>query len=408
MAASPRYHRRLLPLFLLALPALHALWNVYAAVRTRAAVLELPAETDGMAQWPRVSVVVPARDERDAIEAATRAKLESDYPDLEIVLVDDRSTDGTSEIADRVAAEDPRVRVVHVRELPSGWLGKVHALARGVEAATGEWLVFSDADVHMSKSLLRRVVFAAEQRGLDFVGMMPRIHSNGLFIDAAISSFVRMLVAGARVWQVMDPAAPAAFGNGVFNMARRSVYEKTTGYEWVRLEIVDDQAFGEMMKAAGARVGIFVGSDDLSLTFYRSLSEAMRGLEKNGYTLLGQMYSHRLVGLALLLLYVEVGPLVALLFPETRVAGASILAVTAFLQVALARAGRRPVLPALLPSIGPLLFVAFAVRSAILIHRSGGVRWRDTFYPLEELRRGRRLAVSRPLAVPWRARTEER
>lgn len=343
---------------------------------------------------------MPACNEGDTIEAATKAKLESDYPNLEVVLVDDRSTDATSSIMDRLAADDPRVRVVHVRELPSGWLGKVHALERGVEVATGEWLLFSDADVHISKTLLRRAVSEAEARGLDFVGMMPRLWSSGFFVDALLSSIMRLLVAGARLWKAVDPRSRAAFGNGVFNLARRSVFDRTPGYEWLRLEVVDDQAFGEMMKDAGARFGMFVAREDLGLHFYTSLGEAMRGLEKNGYVLLGQLRAHRLVLFATLLLYLEVGPLAALALPEARVAGACVLVTTALVQASLARAGGRPLPPALVPALGPLLFVAFAVRSAVLVHLRGGISWRGTFYRLSDLRRGQRLAVSRPV---WRA-----
>ncbi|MEK7768052.1 MAG: glycosyltransferase family A protein, partial [bacterium] len=110
------------------------------------------------AAWPRLSVLVPACNEADTLEPALETLLRSDYPDLEVILVDDRSTDGTGAVVDRLAARDARIVPVHVAALPPGWLGKVHAMHVALPHATGEWLLFSDADVHAAPDTIRRAV----------------------------------------------------------------------------------------------------------------------------------------------------------------------------------------------------------------------------------------------------------
>lgn len=379
----------------LVLPALYAAWNVYATARGLAALPHLPDAPSAPPSWPKVSVVVPARDEMATLEKATRSKLESDYPNLEIVLVDDRSTDGTSELVDRLAAEDPRVVAVHVDTLPEGWLGKVHALARGSAAATGDWLLLIDADIHVAPSVLRRVVSVAEEQHIDFVTMMPRLWSGTLGRDIAMAFFVRALIVGSRLWKVADPSSRVSVGGGVFNLVRRSAYERTGGFAWIKLELADDVAFGQMMKQSHARCAVFECVDGLGLHFYETLGQLMRGLEKNGYAAMGQLVPSRAFVSFLLAFYVEIGPLLALASPlqGLRVGGAAMLVVLVVVQITIARRLRTPLASAAVPVVGALLFLFFALRSVILTQWQGGVFWRGTFYPLAELRKGRRLEI---------------
>jgi hypothetical protein len=380
---------------LVALPgALYALFGLYALIRTIRSVRPLPAPGARVA-WPRVSIVVPACNEADTLRDATRTKLASDYPNLEVVVVDDRSTDGTSEIADALAAEDRRVRVVHVRELPDGWLGKIHALARGVEVATGELLLFSDADVRMAPDLLRRAIAVAEDERLGFLALFPQILSSGPLIDVAMSGMLRQLVVAGRPWKVPDPRSTVSVGSGVFNLARRADFERTPGFAWLKLETVDDVAFGQMMKASGARCAVRSAGDRLSLHFYRSLGEFLRGIEKNGYSVLGMLRLHLAALVAALVLLVEVGPFVGVVWPGAppvaRVVGGAALLVTSIVQGGIAAWAKRDVLPAVVPLFGPLVCLFGMVRAVVLAHARGGVTWRGTKYSLPALREGLRV-----------------
>jgi len=112
-------------------------------------------------RWPLVSVLVPANNEQDTLFDAMQSLLRVDYPNLEVVIIDDRSTDRTGAVAEQLAAADPRIRILHIDELPAGWLGKVHALHRGIEVCNGEWLLFTDADVELRRGTLRRALTTA-------------------------------------------------------------------------------------------------------------------------------------------------------------------------------------------------------------------------------------------------------
>lgn len=376
-----------------AIAALNVAFSLYSTVRGLGALIRPPRQVEPREHWPKVSLIVPACNEADTIEAATRAKLQSDYPALEIVLVDDRSTDGTGEILDRLAATDSRVRVVHLTELPSGWLGKVHALSCGCQQASGDYFLFCDADVHIDADFLRRCMAEVTDRKLEFVTALPKILPSSFALDVVLATFVRLLVVGGRLWLVGDPTSRAAVGGGVFGMVERRAFERTPGFEWLRLEIADDVALGQMMKRHGARSAVLDGCDAIRLHFYRSFGEMMRGLEKNGYAVFGGLRPLRLAAMVTVMLGLELVPLIALAAgsPVQRVAGGVMVASLALCQVLVARTGRRDLLSALVPAVGVLALVVFAVRSAILVHARGGVVWRGTRYPLAELRAGRRL-----------------
>ncbi len=121
-----------------------------AALHARKLASLSALQLDTPAQWPTVSVLVPAKNEEDTLFAAMQSLLQVDYPALEIILINDRSTDRTGEIIERLALLDSRVRQIHIDHLPDGWLGKVHALHQGIDVSSGEWLLFTDADIHFA------------------------------------------------------------------------------------------------------------------------------------------------------------------------------------------------------------------------------------------------------------------
>ncbi len=221
--------------------------------------------------WPRVSQIVPACNEAESIEAAIRSRLAEGYPDTQLVLVEDRSDDGTAAIVDRLAADDRRIRVVHLRDLPDGWLGKVHALHSGVREADGEWLLFSDADVHLAPGALCRAVNYAEQHRLDHLAVLPELWPTTFLLDAVLATFVRIFCLITRMWSLTGPRWRTPLGIGAFNLVRRSAFERTAGFEWLRLEVVDDLGLAQMLHATGASGGIAGGRGLVGLRWYRTL-----------------------------------------------------------------------------------------------------------------------------------------
>ena len=345
--------------------------------------------------WPKLSVVIPACNEGDTLGGAIRTILDQDYPDIEIVLIDDRSTDDTGRIVDRAAADDKRVLPVHITDLPDGWLGKVNALQHGLQQTSGQFVLFTDADVHMAPGTLRRAVAFAENRRLDHLALIPDCWAATLLTDTAVSGFFRIFLVGMRTWEVENPKSSAFVGVGAFNMIRRESFAKTAGFEWLRLEVADDVGLGMMMKRSGARSAVAHGRDLVGLHWYRSITEMARGAEK-GYSSLGRCNPLRMVGMILLLSALELAPFIAVLLwtmPWLQIAGTVTLLVGAATVFALHRWSKRPILPGLLVPVAIALNVGFTIRAAWLGFRRGGVVWRGTLYPSRVLREGVRVKL---------------
>jgi cellulose synthase/poly-beta-1,6-N-acetylglucosamine synthase-like glycosyltransferase len=223
-----------------------------AFLRTRRSVPFVRDFDDpALAEWPRVSMVIPARNEEETIEPAVRSRLRDAYPNLEVLLIDDRSTDGTGAAIDRLAAEDSRVVPVHVTELPADWLGKQHAMQVGLDHASGTWILFTDADVHATPGCLRRAVARCEVRGFDLLAVIPELRGAGFVLDAVIAQFLRTVLVATRPWAIQDAGTSGGVGAGAFSLVRRSTLDRSPGLEWLKLELADDIALGQMLKASG-------------------------------------------------------------------------------------------------------------------------------------------------------------
>lgn len=384
------------PWALLAPSALGALWGAYAVHQTLRCVPMLVAwPMVEPASWPKVSLIVPARDEATHLEAAVRSRLDDDYPNLEVVLVDDRSTDGTGALVDALAAADARVKAVHITALPDGWLGKLYAMQQGVEAATGEWLLFSDADVLFAPSTLRRAVAWAEAGPYDHIAVLPDFFVRSVPLDTLIDTFGRMLIVGGRLWRVADMGSRAAVGGGLFNLVRAGALAKTPGLAWLKLEVADDVALAQMLKDHGARPSILNARGLVGLGFYDSVWQFAVGLEKTGFSVLGRYRVSVLLAVCTVGLWVEWGAVLALALGEGLVRAVA-LGVVVLALGSWARLGRwagRPVWTVPLQPLAMVAFVAMALRAMVLVFVRGGVAWRGTVYPLAALRAGSRLRL---------------
>jgi len=344
-------------------------------------------------RWPRLTMVVPARDEAGGIEAALASKLACGYPELEIVAVDDRSRDETGAILDRAAASDPRVKVTHLDALPEGWLGKLHAMKKGLEVATGEWVLFSDADVHVEKGTLERLIAHAESESIDFVAVFPKMRHVSLLVDALISALIRMIAFTGRVWSANDDRSHVGMGVGAFNLGRRRVLEESGAIEQLRMEIADDVALGALIKQRGSRTRFFAGRSDVHVVFVDSIASAARSIEKGGgwlgFSLLGPM----LVPLAAISFEIGI-PVVAIAYGGiAAIFGIAALLIATLAHVLMSRHFGHPIRGALIWPIGYVLNMFLALRSGMKAWKQQGVYWRSTFYPREILEKGRRLMI---------------
>ncbi len=348
--------------------------------------------------WPSVSVVSAARNEEAALAESLASRLADGYPNLEVVIVDDRSDDATPRIIADFARRDPRVRPIRVDELPDGWLGKVHALQRGVEVATGEWLLFSDGDVIMEPGMLGKAVAHCEAERYDLLALVPEFRSRSRIVDVLWAIFMRVISLVVSPASVRDTASKVAMGSGGFTLVRRRVFDATPGFSHLRLETADDVSLGAMVKAAGGRCDFMNGRSAASVSIYGSLGEFYRGVEKNGSTLAGPPFV-LLATLFALLGCLEYSPLVAVAVGfSTGQAWLGWLGLaTTFLATAATVAPTRRstglIWPGLLWPIGWVLMASGVLRSAWLFHRRGGALWRGTFYPKAEIRDAQRFKL---------------
>jgi hypothetical protein len=382
---------------------LHILWPsfrgiiafawVVSAIELVAGVRTIPALRDSVpaedARCPAVSILFAGRDEAEKMPAAIQTMLSLDYPRYEVIAVDDRSEDSTGAILAAAAARDPRLKPARVDSLPPGWLGKPHALERAFERSSGEWLVFTDADVHFAPDLLRRAVALAENQGWDHLTLLaaPKLFTAGEKI--VLTFFGVCFLMGTRPWQARDPKSRGYTGIGAFQMVRRSAYEKSGTHRRLAMEVVDDLKLGKMVKEAGFRSGIARGGEAVSVHWHAGLGNTIRGTTKNFFASTGfklWIVAAQVVGM----LVMFVLPVVALGFARGWALAFAALAVALPLGLAAGVAhelGAPAWYGATYPA-GALIMCWMLIRSTAVTLWQGGVTWRGTFYPIEELRKG--------------------
>jgi hypothetical protein len=351
---------------------------------------------------PLVTVVVPARDEAAAVERAVRSLLAQDYPALEVLAVDDRSTDGTFDILRRLAAGDRRLAAIRVDRLPEApdgwpaWLGKPHAMYLAASRARGAWLLFTDADVVHAPTVVSRAMRVALRDGRDHLTLFPKAVMASPLERAFMGVLGLAVLIGRQVWDIPDPRRSASIGIGAFNLVRRDLYDRFGGHAALRLEVVDDLALGVEAKRAGGRSEALFAGDLVWLRWYPSVAAAVRGLTKNLFAAVGYSVP-AVMGVLALQAVLGLGPYLGLLLAPGP-ARLPYLATSLGILVAFAVYGRRSSgeggwAAGLLVPAAALLFMAAFVRSTYLTLARGGVEWRGTLYPLAALRAATRIGL---------------
>jgi glycosyltransferase involved in cell wall biosynthesis len=340
---------------------------------------------------PRVSIIVPARNEEESIEASLRALLALDYDDYEVIAVNDRSTDRTGEIMERVSKTGPeaRLRVIHHRELPAGWLGKTHAMWTATSEATGDWLLFTDADVLFKADSLRRAMAYAEAERADHLVLLPRMIMKRPGEFMMIAFFQMMFVFGHRPWKVADPASQDHMGVGAFNLIRRSAYEAVGTYAALRMEVLDDMKLGKIVKNAGFAQRNVFGADLISIRWAHGAMGVVNNLTKNFFAVLSFQWWRTLIS-AFGLLFLNLMPFVGVLLAHgwARLPyGIALFSMFAIYVGMWLRSGMPPYYFLLHP-VSTALFTYILMRSMFHTLWNDGIVWRGTKYPLEELRKG--------------------
>lgn len=252
--------------------------------------------TPPLADAPLISVCVPARNEERNIRACVESILAQDFPNFEVVVLDDRSTDATPEILRQLPAQNNKLKIIHGSDLPTGWAGKPHALFQASAAARGEWLCFVDADTFLVPNTLSACYAKAIQTKADMFTIMT-FQILGSFWEKVVMPIVMTaLSVGFSPRKVNDPKSRDAIANGQFILIKRSVYDAIGGHESVKDQIVEDKAISERVKWNGYRLIVANGYSMARTRMYTSLPEMWEGWTKNIYLGLSDRPSLMLLG----------------------------------------------------------------------------------------------------------------
>jgi glycosyltransferase involved in cell wall biosynthesis len=341
---------------------------------------------------PRVSIIVPARNEEKHIEEALSKLLALDYDNYEVIAVNDRSTDRTGEVMDRVAASPQAhgcLKVIHIKELPPQWLGKTHAMWTAAEQATGDWLLFTDADVLYKPETIRRAITYAEVEQAGHVVLFPQMIMKTPGERMMIAFFQTLFMFGHRPWKVADPKAKDHIGVGAFNLIRRAAYEKVGTYERLRMEVLDDMKLGKVVKEAGIPQRNVFGADLISIHWAEGAHGVMNNLTKNFFAVLSFRWELTMIccfGLA----YLNLWPFLGVFLAPGWARAPYALALICMLSIYIGMSRRSSIAPYyfVLHPVSSILFVYTLFHSMLLTLRKKGVVWRGTFYPLNELKKG--------------------
>lgn len=364
---------------------LAALWWAVLArvVIARRGLPSLDGATPGTPRLPSLSVVIAASNEAHTLPASLDSLLAQDYPGLQVVAVDDRSTDGTGDLLRERAARDPRLLPLEVRELPDGWLGKTHALQVGASVASGEILLFTDADVIFAPGALTRAVAWLEENAGDHLALAPTILAAGFWEKVLVSLFGVGFSLRFPPDRAARPGDPIAIGVGAFNMVRARAWRDLGGHRALALQVVDDMVLAALVKRSGRRSLFAEATGLVRVRWVVGLLGVVKGLEKNAYAGLGYSLVETAAAAGAVLVG-TVGPAVGTLLGHE---GALLAwAGMAACSVAGSRTLGLPAWTGLAwPAAGPVM--AFTVvRSAVLAERRGAIEWRGTRYALDRLR----------------------
>src|ERR1700683_1605773 len=341
---------------------------------------------------PRVSIIVPARNEEETVEQSLVTLLNLDYSNYEIIAVHDRSTDRTGAIMERVAASPAargRLHLIHHLQLPARWMGKTHAMWTAANQSSGDWLLFTDADVLFKPDSLRRALAYAEAEKADHLVLFPRMIMKRVGERMMIAFFQAMFVFGHRPWKVADPKARDHMGVGAFNMVRRTVYEAVGTYEALRMEVLDDMKLGKVIKNAGFAQRNVFGEDLISLHWAKGAFGIVNNLTKNFFAVLSFQWP-RTIASVIGLGFLNLGPFLGVFLAHgwARVPYAIALASLFLIYNGMSARSAVPAYYFFLHPISTSLFMYTLMRSMFHTLRNDGIVWRGTKYPLDELRKG--------------------
>lgn len=338
---------------------------------------------------PLLSIIVAAKDEKERIEASLLTQFNQTYSNIEWIVVNDRSIDGTGDILDQLVQTESRMKVIHVKQLKEGWLGKNHALYEGFLQSNGEYLLFTDADILFQKDTISKAITYFQLKGLDHLTLAPNLKGSSFWTNAFVSFFLFGFGFFKRPWKANDPESKSAIGIGAFNLLSRTAYVGIGTHKRIKMRPDDDLMLGRQIKQAGKKQNLALALDHLQVEWYPDLRSALVGLEKN--TFAGLFYSYFMVLFAISGLFLsQLFPFIAL-FATTGAAQLTFALSILMLFLAYNETANKMAKGAnfylLVLPVTVLLFIYSIARATILTFYRGGIIWRGTFYHLKQLKK---------------------
>lgn len=347
---------------------------------------------------PTLSIVIAVKDGAADLKSTLPRILSQGAEGPELVVVNDRSKDRTQEVIQEFQRHSPQLKSVEVKELPSGWLGKVHALNEGAKVARGEFLLFMDADIEIDKATLEKATFIAQTQRLDHLGLLPQVPPKGFFLNLMMFTSYTLFTYSARPWlEIENRPLKCVKGVGAFNLVRRSAYEKTEGFSWLKMDVADDVALAQLLAKNGGRSLLMkAGPSKPKLDWYENFGSLMRGLEKNivgGFTNYKLSLVFLMTTFSLLTFFIPVMSLFWINHPLVLVS-LVLYALASFFYAFKTKkyfSYSWPTHLALPLGIGLLGLIL--LRASLLCFKNKGIYWSGTFYSLRELREGVRVRL---------------
>ncbi len=340
--------------------------------------------------YGKVSIVVAARNEQRHLRQAVESLMAQDFRQLEIIVVNDRSTDDTAVILNNLARSHERLRIIHITRLPHGWLGKNHALYVGAQQASGDYLLFSDADVIMHPTAVSRAISFMQQNNLAHLAVSPQANQKGTLLNILVGTFLYLFTLGKKPWKARDRKSRFYMGIGAFNLISAEAYKKIGTHQRIAMRPDDDMMLGRLVKKNHLRQDVLNGIGMINIEWYTSLGEMIRGLEKNVFA--GLNYSLLFVALTCLCLFTFLVfplPAVFLTTGAARILNLLALAVWAVSYADNARFWKIPLWHGIALPLGTVLLIYAIANAVYRTIRNRGINWRDTHYSLKDLKANR-------------------
>nr|BDT28510.1 glycosyltransferase family 2 protein [Bacteriovorax sp. HI3] len=343
-----------------------------------------------------VSVVIAVRNGESDI-GETLKPLLGNLALNEIIVVNDRSSDKTQSILASLERENKRLRIIEITDLPAGWLGKVHAIDQGMKAATGDYVLFTDADVMIDSTAIKKALSACLTYKLDHLGVLPRIERGGFFYNMMMSTSVFLFTVSSKPWVSVEKRDSAYVkGVGAFNFVKRESFLKTAGFEWLKMDVADDVALAQLMAMNGGRSMLMrAGEGRPSLHWYENFKGMVYGLEKN---IVGGFTNYRLslvILIPFISLLVSLLPAAGLFIPHPAVFYSAVVCffLTILFSLMVKKHSAFSFFEILFFPLGISVLGLILVRSSVICFKNGGIKWSGSFYPLKELKAGTRVKL---------------